>query len=164
MGLVLACSRFSFPKYVEEFGGPNSKDSAYISISATKECAEHYLQYNLSKDWESECSHYLLDSDNVCNVNFDDLEKDIIFTDNIVFRTISEEQAKKIVLFIEKNLGKNFLIHCRAGMSRSQGVVRFILDTYPDYREHPDNHCITPNREVVRKLKNEYYKIKKERD
>ena len=49
-------------------------------------------------------------------------------------------------------------------MSRSQGVVRFILDTYPDYREHPDNHCITPNREVVRKLKNEYYKIKKERD
>ena len=67
-------------------------------------------------------------------------------------------QASRIVNFIDKQISKDvdaFYIHCSAGKSRSQGVVRYILDTYPQYNweTNPDNHCITTNYHVVRMLK-----------
>ena len=68
--------------------------------------------------------------------------------------------AIKTVKFIKYQIEAmevdDIIIHCSAGISRSQGVVRYILDTYSDnYYIHTraDNPCITPNMHVVRMLK-----------
>lgn len=47
-----------------------------------------------------------------------DQYKDQIFTD---------EQAKQIIDFAEKHKGENMVVHCEAGMSRSQAVGLFIM-------------------------------------
>lgn len=63
--------------------------------------------------------------------------------------------AKRIVDFINNNINCDFFIHCSAGVSRSQGIVRYILDTYKDinWETKEDNPCICPNIHVVRMLK-----------
>ena len=73
-------------------------------------------------------------------------------------------QAQKLVVFIETHNDCDFYIHCSAGISRSQGVVRYILDTYSDefdINTNPDNPCLCPNTHVVlmlkRAFKNLYY-------
>lgn len=146
---VVVCGKNDFPEQVK-----NKPGWAYISIASTPECAEFWLQD------KSEADHYLPDSQDVLNLNFDDLEKDKTYNGHL-FKTITEEQAREIVKFVENNLHKNILIHCRAGKSRSQGVYRFILDMYPDYYEEcPENlqnPCISPNMEVVRKCKRVFY-------
>ena len=90
-----------------------------------------------------EAWHMLSDSDNVLNVEFGDDDR------------MSSEIAEKIAEFIDENIDKNFYIHCSAGKSRSQGVVRYILDVYPevDWETRQDNPCITPNFHVVGELK-----------
>ena len=87
--------------------------------------------------------HPLYECDNVLNVNFYDDD------------TITFETAVKIVNFIYRCHELHFLIHCGAGKSRSQAVVRFILDTYTDinWMTNPDNPCVTPNIDVLIKLK-----------
>ena len=82
-------------------------------------------------------------ADNVLNVDFGDDD------------SMTAEQAEQIVDFINRNIGKNFYIHCSAGKSRSQGVVRYMLDVYPDieWETRQDNPCITPNYHVVCMLK-----------
>lgn len=65
-------------------------------------------------------------------------------------------QARRIVLFIETHMDCDFYIHCSAGISRSQGVVRYILDTYSneyDIKTNPNNPCLCPNNHVVIMLK-----------
>lgn len=75
---------------------------------------------------------------------------------------MTDEQASELFSFLDGNVGKNVMVHCAAGVSRSQGVVRFLLDMYPDvYRveeTNPKNPCLVPNGHVVRLLKREYYK------
>ena len=87
--------------------------------------------------------HMLCDSVNVLNVEFKDDD------------SLSLETALRICKFIQDNIGKNFYIHCSAGKSRSQGVVRYMLDAYPEvkWETRTDNPCITPNYHVVVQLK-----------
>lgn len=157
---VIVCSMYDFPQKVEKYGGLKNENMAFISIMATDECAKYYLREKYG-DNPKDNEHFLPEGPRVCNVKFDDLEEDREFQ-GYTLRTITEEQADKIVNFIEQNLDKNFLIHCRAGASRSQGVYRFIMDMYSDYYtpciENELNPCLTPNAEVVRKLKRSYYK------
>ena len=74
-------------------------------------------------------------------------------------RAMTYEEALKVALFIDNQINsgaKNIIIHCSAGISRSQGIVRYILDTYGDTYDivtREDNPCITPNYHVVRMLK-----------
>ena len=74
-------------------------------------------------------------------------------------RAMTYEEAFKIVYFIDKEIklgAKNIIIHCSAGISRSQGIVRYILDNYGDTYDivtREDNPCITQNYHVVRMLK-----------
>ena len=88
-------------------------------------------------------SHDLVECDNILNVAF--------FDDD----SITPEMAMKIANFINRNYDKHFLIHCSAGKSRSQGVARFIMDTYTDidWVTNPENPCLTPNIDVVLRLK-----------
>jgi len=133
-------------------------DQAIISICCTGECRKYYLEPKKGKT----DNHIYKSSYRVLNIDFDDLNVDLNYKGHL-FRTITEEQALEIVNFIELNIGKDFIIHCGAGKSRSQGVFRFIIESYPEYYEetieNKDNPCLTPNIEVIRKLKEAYRKI-----
>ena len=134
-------------------------DKAFISIICTPECQKYYLEEN-ELHWFKNNTH------NVLNLEFDDINDDSIEWKGHTFYGITEEQSKQLVEFIEKNKGKNFYIHCKAGKSRSQGICRYILDIYGKkygYDEklscRKNNPCLTPNIRVVTMLKREYYKM-----
>lgn len=68
------------------------------------------------------------------------------------------EEAFALVKWIDYRIKHDdtIYIHCAAGVSRSQGVVRYILDTYGDeydIKTNSNNPCLTPNVHVVLMLK-----------
>lgn len=74
------------------------------------------------------------------------------------------EEAFNLVDWIDWRIkhDNTIYIHCAAGISRSQGVVRYILDTYGyDYniKTNPNNPCLTPNAHVVMMLKRAYRQL-----
>ena len=85
--------------------------------------------------------------DNVISLDFDDFPADIVFKGNSYHPnnpTITMDQAKELVDFIEKYRGRDFVIHCDAGVSRSQQVGRYIqsIDPYGyEYDEKESSHC-----------------------
>lgn len=119
--------------------------------------------------------HVLKECEQVINLNFDDIagyrmwdalpneewtpEKMEEYSD---VHGMSDEDAKRLFEFLESNVGKNVMVHCSAGISRSQGVVRYLLDMYPEEYKvkdtNPKNPCQLPNVHVVCLLKREYYK------
>ena len=123
---------------------------AFIDIIGTPACLKYYL--------EEEDTHHVFNEphDNVLNLEFDDLPCDEFKWKGHTFYGISDEQAEKIVDFIENNINKNFMICCRAGKSRSQAVGEFILYFYEGFKS--DDILHTPNKEVYRKLSRAYYK------
>jgi len=122
-------------------------NAAFISICGTPDCQKYYLG-------EIE-NHWFNSSPQVLNLDFDDISTDSIEWHGHIFYGLTIEQAREAVEFIERNKGKDIYIHCRAGQSRSQGFVRYILDCYPEfnYETRQDNPCNTPNIDVVCKLK-----------
>lgn len=127
-----------------------SDDFALISICNTE---------NSEYPEEDRTHWFKKSSDNILNVDFDDISET-----ETNGKVISDEQAQQIVKFILNNYGNNFLIHCSAGKSRSQGIARFILDCSEEiaaykkienvnYNERADNPCMTPNWAVTAKLK-----------
>ena len=105
-------------------------DAAFISICGTKDCQEYVIK-------EREFHYFEEKHDNVFNAVFDDITeyRQPIPEEVGKYRKgycygLDTKQALDIVEFIRKNLGKDFYIHCRAGHSRSQAVVRYILDMY----------------------------------
>ena len=44
-------------------------------------------------------------------------------------------QAKRIADFVTEHRGRNILVHCHAGVSRSAGVVEAILAAFPEYED-----------------------------
>ena len=138
----------------------NETDLAIISICGCKDAIafwgdtdEHWFKQNHS---------------NVLNLDFDDVyEENIDYTVNADgeekiyhFNGMKMEQAREAIKFIEANLGKNFIVHCRAGQSRSQGFFRFMVNNYSDYFSYvsgnPYRLCFTPNSLVVSQLKRAY--------
>ena len=90
--------------------------------------------------------------------NFDDVFN---FNDeHLSLHAMNYDEAFRLVKFIDERVcaGDNIYVHCSAGASRSQAIVRYILDTYPeiDWETRKDNPCITPNWHVVRMLKRAY--------
>lgn len=69
------------------------------------------------------------------------------------------DQARIIVKFIEDHKDCDFYIHCSAGISRSQGVVRYVMDVYGDFKTNPNNPCTCPNAHVVIMLKRAYREL-----
>ena len=119
----------------------------------------------------------LFNSDRILNIDFDDVNGDSSIWDNyyrtepdkfIVYKNellkpITDKQAEEIVQFIIKNLGKHFIIHCYAGVSRSKAVTQFIFDTFDGYdksdcKEWSDKEI--PNKFVLKKLKEAYNRLK----
>jgi predicted protein tyrosine phosphatase len=55
------------------------------------------------------------------------------------------DQAKRVAEFVTQHRGKNILVHCSAGISRSGAVVDAILQAFPEYEDrgnprHPNGH------------------------
>ena len=46
------------------------------------------------------------------------------------YEEFTKEMADDVVKFIEKNIDKDFYIHCSAGISRSQAITKFIHLNY----------------------------------
>lgn len=94
---------------------------------------------------------------NVLVLSFDDIEKDFV-SNGHEYKSMSERQGKKIFKFIQNNIDKDkFIVHCRAGISRSGAIGRFIIDflKYKGYYTYfPEHNNICPNAHVSRILNN----------
>lgn len=156
---IKVLSQFSFDEEMNNNGINDDNveslgDEAFISIIGTDECLKYYLE-------EEDTKHYFKENHpNVLNLEFDDLGQDLVWHGHL-FKTISDEQSQALFEFIERNLGCNFTIHCRAGMSRSQAVGCFIHDMYPQFYNEVDTDLSTlsrahVNQEVMRKLKRRF--------
>ena len=105
---------------------------ALISICCNREVADFVLM-------DGDEHFFSEEHPNVLNVEFDDITEDekvfdgsdYGFDGKLTARGITPDAADRIVRYIEDHRDMDFLIHCRAGKSRSQGVVRYILDFYP---------------------------------
>ena len=170
--LIAAVSREKFKEIVEKMTKEDINNFAFISIENSDvyvEAVRVLYEINVDND------HILPNKSNVLNLNFDDISKEEMLIEDCTSRhkvvpkehrnkfylkCISEEDSDRSIDFIEKNLGKNLLIHCSAGKSRSQAFFRFIVDYYyPNYVEHGINlefPCTTPNICVLNNLKKSY--------
>ena len=119
------------------------KDIAFISIIGS-EHGRKVFNGNEKEHWFKEKHN------NVLNVDFDDVETEFEYNGGKIL-PISEEQSKEVFNFIEKNKGKDFLIHCKAGISRSAAVGRFIVEMYEGYNTDGDYRFA--NVDVLAKLK-----------
>lgn len=149
MNKVLVYSKAEFHNVVEE----SREGKAYISIEGTSECIKYYI-----KDDDNE--HLLPSSSDVINLDFDDVTEDKFKYKGHIFSTITMNQAKEVVDFVIRNIGKDIIVHCKAGRSRSQAVGRFIIDCFPDeYREDEKRPLYRDgyNPEVLKRLKEAYY-------
>jgi predicted protein tyrosine phosphatase len=129
------------------------KDKAFISICSTNDVKSTILR-------EPEPHYFQFNTDNILNLDFDDISTPFEFLDESGIRIaegISMAQALKIVRFISNNIpSRDIIVHCRAGQSRSQAVVSYILWMYGrkyNIEFRPDNPPITPNQFVLGMLK-----------
>ena len=81
-----------------------------------------------------------------------------------VVHALDYEESFKLVRWIDCRIkyDATIYIHCAVGASRSQGVVRYIVDTYGneyDIRLNPDNPNNTYNPHVVMMLKRAYREL-----
>ena len=127
--------------------------SCAISIIGTPEVLKYHLE-------EEDTKHFLPDGPRVLNLEFDDITEDKVEKDGIHAYGITLEQAGEIVRFLEKAVqeGLNIYVHCRAGRSRSQAVIRYVKSRFPGpWETNPWNPDDTPNYYVLGKLR-EYEK------
>jgi predicted protein tyrosine phosphatase len=66
----------------------------------------------------------------ILRLKFHDIEK---LMDG--YQRASKQDLEAIVAFLNQHRGKNFLIHCEAGVSRSGAIVEAILAAFPEYED-----------------------------
>lgn len=127
---VTVISKTKFDAYCKEsnifdYNVDNIDAYAFISICTSLTCRSYYYD----KFGEDDFHYFKDDHHNVINLDFDDVEEDGIYQD-IPCLAINEKQAIKLVDFIEKNKNRNFVVHCRAGKSRSRAIGLYIVENY----------------------------------
>ena len=157
---------FSARDFADEmFENGWTNDTLPPNVACIEICSTEDELENFGEDFASEDGPWFLEGedfgdlpDNVLKVNFDDILDNVeVIRDGKFSRGITPEQATKIVKFIDKNIDKDFYIHCHAGLSRSQAVVQYILDTYPNHNwevrsDNPPDHGLI-NQRVLAMLK-----------
>lgn len=130
---------------------------AFISIIGTEECRKYWIG--------EDDKHFFKDHPNVLNLDFDDIEDDVMYNGHH-FKTMRIEQAEKVVDFIEKMVNNGIDViegHCRAGISRSRAIFEFIYrycrenDIEIEYSDR-DDYTTMLNHGVLRKLEHAYWK------
>ena len=137
-------SRFQASEYCQI---KHKTDSAIISISTPN---VDYTGYPVDADDENRVVAILsiefMDADNPGDY---DVYGSITTIDDLM----TDEDAKKIVAFVEKYKDKRTLVHCDAGISRSSAVAAAILKHYTgDDSMIFDSRWYNPNRWVYRKV------------
>jgi len=122
----------------------NFKNYAFISIQTSKLLAP------------MENPYFQKQHPNALTITFDDItdkDGDVLsqYPGSVLF---NDNHAKTICEFVKGNIGKHFIIHCTAGISRSGAVGEFIQRVtetpYAEFiRANPD---IRPNYFVLGKL------------
>ena len=162
---ITVLSHYRFDEKMKELGlnDKNVEDTnkAFISIIGTPECLTYYLD-------EGKTKHFFKDHPNVLNLDFDDIEDDVLYNGHH-FKTMRMEQTEKAIQFIEDNINKgveSFDIHCRAGVSRSRAFGEFIYryckehDIDVEYEDR-DDYTTMLNAGVLRRLNHAYWKKNK---
>lgn len=160
---LIVLSHYLFDEDMRKMGlndtNVENSNKAFISIIGTPECLKYYLD-------EGDTKHYFANHHNVLNLDFDDIESDVMF-DGHLFKTMTMEQAEKVVEFVEEQIIKNNVEliegHCRAGMSRSRAVFEFIYRYCQEHGidvEYEDRNDYTTvlNQGVLRRLNHAYWK------
>ena len=159
---VTVLSQFNFDERMKKMGlsddNVEEQNAAFISIIGTPECLSYYLD-------EGDTKHYFGDHPNVLNLEFDDIEDDVLYNGHH-FKTMRMEQAEKAVDFIENIVDKNvddIFIHCRAGFSRSRAFGEFIYRYCKEHEipleyEDRDDYTTMYNSGVMRRLNHAYWK------
>ena len=117
---------------------------------------------DIDREAKEDYDFYLKDTENVISLRFDDCDETIripiLGTDEFEVREpMTTEQAQILYNFIETNKDKEtFLVHCRAGQSRSGGVVSFLGEYFgiPEREVRWMSPRIHPNRRIVNILNN----------
>lgn len=95
--------------------GNRPENSAFISICCLPEIKKGYLEA-VKKETDE---HWFKENhENVLNVEFDDILMEKAETEYGTAYGMTDEDAKKIIEFIDKNKDKqNWYLHCRSGRS-----------------------------------------------
>ena len=123
---------------------------AFIDIIGTRDAIEKYLHEPNTKHW------FDREHPNVLNLEFDDVSEKEFEYNGIIFKGFTQEQARKSYEFILNNSNKDFIISCRAGLSRSQAFGNFIHDYFGGYDS--ESLLDTPNYYVYTQLTREHLK------
>ena len=123
---------------------------AFIDIIGTRDAIEKYLHEPNTKHW------FDRGHPNVLNLEFDDVSEKEFEYNGIIFKGFTQEQARKSYEFILNNSNKDFIICCRAGLSRSQAFGNFIHDYFGGYDS--ESLLDTPNYYVYTQLTREHLK------
>ena len=123
---------------------------AFIDIIGTRDAIEKYLHEPNTKHW------FDREHTNVLNLEFDDVSEKEFEYNGIIFKGFTQEQARKSYEFILNNSNKDFIICCRAGLSRSQAFGNFIHDYFGGYDS--ESLLDTPNYYVYTQLTREHLK------
>ena len=90
--------------------------------------------------------HYFKDGNpKVLNIDFWDVNG----YDVCGVKGMTDEDARIVCGFISENIGDDFYVHCRAGVSRSQAVARFLRDAYGYEIVSVAKSGVFPNRHVL---------------
>lgn len=155
---IIVFSKVLFDEFCSKRGYNDSNiesvnNFAFISIVGTENCQKYYLN-------EVEEHFFKKNHSNVINLEFDDIDHDIDYYGHKLL-SMSDDQAGDLFKFIENNIDKTFIIHCRAGMSRSGAVGQFIFSMYNAHNKliakNKANGRIMPNINVLTLLKKQYY-------
>lgn len=135
------------------------EDACFICIGCTPDCQDYSGgMFSLIDQFDFQKPH-----ENVLQLRFDDIDQEELKVEDQVnegryynLKGISKDQAKDLISFIENNVynERHFYIHCNAGRSRSQAVVRYILDVYRnvDWELNPENPNTTWNSFVYNQM------------
>ena len=89
------------------------------------------------------------EGEQVLRLDFEDLPEEMYWPGwegRFTHPTITHYDARRAVLFIDKNQGKDFIIHCDAGVSRSQQIAGYIMITHWWDYEYDDDSSTHPHR------------------
>lgn len=78
---------------------------------------------------EYEPPHHITPKGNILQLTFSDVRA-ITTHKGIVYHPISISDAHKIIIFVQNNQAKKFIINCNAGISRSSAICQYIHNVY----------------------------------
>ena len=123
------------------------------------DCSPYWFKNHESECYDDALELYLNKEIKRSNVYFNHL--DVLVDNYDMYHALDYEEAFNLVDWIDWRIkhDNTIYIHCAVGASRSQGVVRYIVDTYGDVFDiklNPNNPNNTYNPHVVMMLKRAY--------